>query len=99
MATIAGNLWEYNFARIIVLDVTDDYRLSQGPVPMDCYPVLKEVWVPMFEIDARLADPHLMEGYLYDWHESPDRPDAPWFVGVVHAQLLLEAEARASSSP
>jgi hypothetical protein len=51
----------------------------------------------MYEIDARLSDPQLMEGYLYDWHESPDRPDAPWFVGVVHAQLLVEAEARAAS--
>ncbi len=40
MAETFGSLWEYNFCRIIVVDVSDDYRLMQPPMPPDFYPVL-----------------------------------------------------------
>jgi hypothetical protein len=88
MAEIAGNLWAYNLAKIVVIDVTDDYRLMAPPLPSQCYPVLAEVWVPRCGLAERLPAMCLLDGYLYDWHESPQDAWGTWYVGVVDSTLL-----------
>jgi hypothetical protein len=92
MAEIAGNLWELNFARIIIVDVTDDYRLMQPPLPSDFYPVLKEIWLPRHRLAEKLAETDFVDGYLYDWHERPDGEIGKWYVGVVHEDLMKEPQ-------
>jgi len=92
MATLFGNLWEYNLARIVVVDVSDDYRLMQPPMPSQFYPVLREVWLPRFLLMDDLPRKDLVDGYLYDWHELPDYEGAPWYVGVVSKDLLPPAQ-------
>jgi hypothetical protein len=87
MAELGPNLWEYNLARVIIVDVTDDYRLMQKPMPSDFYPVLKEVWLPRHCLKRGFADDDLMDGYLYDWHETPDNEFGSWYVGVVDQNL------------
>jgi hypothetical protein len=89
MAVIDGNLWEYNLARVRVVDVTDDYRLMKPPLPGDLYPVLAEVWVPKVMLDEKISDLRLVDGYLYDWHEMPGQ-DGFWYVGVVDQVMLVE---------
>ncbi len=85
MASVGGNLWEYNLARVKLIDVTDDYMLSQPPLPSEYYPVLAEVWIPRYNLKERLSQTILIDGYLYDWHESPLEADGIWYVGVVQA--------------
>jgi hypothetical protein len=87
MDRIAGNLWEYNLCRVVVIDVSDDYRLMQPPMPSDFYPVLREVWMPRYHLAEKLPEEALVNGYLYDWHESPDGEGGMWYVGVVQAEL------------
>src|SRR5437588_291864 len=83
MATIGQDLWQYNLAKVIVVDVSDDYRLLQPPMPSDFYPVLTETWLPRHNLSNWLAQESLVNGYLYDWHESPGPEEEPWYVGVV----------------
>lgn len=90
MAELAGNLWEHNLAHIVVVDVTDDYALMQPPLPSDLYPVLKETWLPKYGLMSLLPDVDLVEGYLYDWHESPNVTGECWYVGVVKEALAKE---------
>jgi len=90
MAELAGNLWEYNLAHIVVVDVTDDYTLMQSPLPIDLYPVLKETWLPKHGLMSLLPDVDLVEGYLYDWHESPNVSGECWYVGVVKEESARE---------
>ena len=90
MAHAIGNLWEYNLARVVVIDVTDDYRFMQPPMPAECYPVLKEVWIPTYLIASNVVRDARVDGYLYDWHESPLETPGTWYVGVVHSGLLLQ---------
>ena len=87
MAVIGGNLWELNLAKVVVVDVTDDYKLMQAPMPSDFYPVLTEVWLPTHNLTRLLPTASLMDGYLYDWHESPESEGGRWFVGVVQQEL------------
>jgi hypothetical protein len=89
MAEIGPNLWEYNLARVIIVDVTDDYRLMQQPMPSDFYPVLKELWLPRHCLNRGIEEVDLVEGYLYDWHETPDREPGSWYVGVVDQTLTF----------
>jgi hypothetical protein len=91
MAELLGNLWEYNLTRVVVVDVSDDYRLMQPPMPNDFYPVLREEWLPSYRLTERLSNSFLVNGYLYDWHESPGSTDEPWYVGVVD-EALAKAE-------
>lgn len=88
MAVLDGNLWEYNMAKVVVVDVTDDYRLMVPPLPTQCYPVLREVWVPQLLIQHQVSEFDFVDGYLYDWHESPSQDDGVWYVGVVDRQML-----------
>lgn len=90
MAHIAGNLWEWNMVRVIVIDVTDDYRLMQPPLPSECYPILEERLLPRHNLDRTLPQSALVEGYLYDWHETTDAEGGEWYVGVVDARLANE---------
>ena len=93
-AIMEGPLWMHNLARVVVLDVTDDYELMQPPLPNECYPVLQETWMPKHRLDTRLHDSSLVEGFLYDWHQTPEYEDECWYVGVVRqelAQTLLAA--------
>jgi hypothetical protein len=87
MGQICGNLWEYNLCRVVVVDVSDDYRLMQPPMPSDFYPVLREIWMPRYLLAERLPDQPLVRGYLYDWHEIPNADSGLWYVGVVQADL------------
>ena len=89
MARMGENLWSYNVARLVVIDVTDDYRLMQPPLPSDCYPVLTELWVPVYRLKDHLKTLDLVDGYLYDWHESPQDEAGAWYVGVVDSQLTV----------
>src|SRR5690348_11046980 len=89
MAMLGGNLWEYNLAKVVVVDVSDDYRLMQPPMPSDFYPVLEEVWLPAHGLAQSLHNRSLVNGYLYDWHESPDKSHASWYVGVVNEALAV----------
>lgn len=91
MAELLGNLWEFNLCKIIVVDVTDDYRLMQPPMPSDFYPVLQEVWLPRHNLSQSLPDNSLVAGYLYDWHETPEKEGGHWYVGVVQEELLKAA--------
>lgn len=88
MAILDGNLWEHNMAKVVVIDVTDDYCLMKPPLPSECYPVLTEIWVPVQGIRRRLADTTFVEGYLYDWHETPDNESGTWYVGVVNRSMV-----------
>jgi hypothetical protein len=94
MAELFGNLWEHNLAKIIVVDVTDDYRLMQPPMPTDFYPVLREVWMPRYMLSNRLPEEDLVTGYLYDWHQRPETENGWWYVGVVDAELARTVEER-----
>lgn len=86
MATLDGNLWEHNLCRVVVVDVTDDYSSPGPPLPTDCYPVLAEVLMPRYGLQAMLPYAALVQGYLYDWHERPG-DDGAWTVGVVRSDL------------
>lgn len=88
MATIGERIWLYNLVKVIVVDVTDDYRLMQSPMPSDYYPVLTETWLPCHRLSHNLAAESLVNGYLYDWHESPGDENEPWYVGVVDEGLI-----------
>ena len=66
---LAGNLWEFNLTKVIIIDVSDDYRYMQEPMPSDFYPVLAEAWLPTYRLDEQLPVSELITGYLYDWHE------------------------------
>lgn len=87
MANLSGNLWEFNLAKVIVVDVTDDYRLMQPPMPSDFYPVLEELWLPAHNLTTSIHRKDLVAGYLYDWHETPDSDRGSWYVGVVQENL------------
>ncbi len=87
MARLAGNLWDYNLTRVVVVDVSDDYRLMQPPMPSDFYPVLCETWMPRHNLSLKLPYEDLVTGYLYDWHETPEGENGKWFVGVVREEL------------
>jgi hypothetical protein len=91
VAELFGDLWRYNVARVVVVDVSDDYRLMQPPMPSDFYPVLQEQWMPLHNLSQNLACWPLVQGYLYDWHEVGDGDDPSWYVGVV-AEDLARAE-------
>lgn len=90
MAVADGNLWEHNMARVVVVDVTDDYRLMVPPLPTECYPVLRDVWVPRLLIQANVSDFRFVDGYLYDWHQKPTDELGTWYVGVVDQGLIHE---------
>jgi len=87
MDGIVGNLWEYNLCRVVIVDVSDDYRLMQPPMPSDFYPVLGEVWLPRHHLAEKLPGEALVTGYLYDWHELPQGEGGMWYVGVVQQDL------------
>ena len=95
MAVMLSDLWRFNLAKVVVLDVTDDYRFMQPPLPRDWYPILREVWVTAADLDRRLIDLDLVDGYLYDWHQTPDIEGDPWYVGVVDRGLLGSAPGSA----
>ncbi len=95
MADIAPNLWEFNLTRVIIVDVSDDYRLMQPPLPSDCYPVLLEAWLPSHNLSRSLPTKSLVDGYLYDWHEKAEEVTGSWYVGVVSAELAKSFEIQA----
>lgn len=87
MAVVCGNLWDYNLAKVVVIDVTDDYRFCQPPLPSDFYPVLRETWMLRHQLVNRLPEARLVNGYLYDWHQTPECAEDVWYVGVVQEEL------------
>ncbi len=99
MAELAGNLWEFNLAKVVVVDVTDDYTLMQPPLPSALYPVLTETYIPRYRLIDQLPDAMLVEGYLYDWHEKPSDEMGSWYVGVVKRDLAYEVAERVLGDP
>lgn len=87
-AELQGRLWEFNLAKVVIVDVSDDYRLMQPPMPSDFYPVIGEIWLPRYNVAKQIADGDFLSGYLYDWHERPADDKGDWYVGVVQADLL-----------
>jgi hypothetical protein len=81
-------LCQFNIAKIVVIDVTDDYRSVSGPpLPNDWYPVLRELCVPAYDLERWLGSVPLVDGYLYDWHADPAEHGDPYYVGVVDQGL------------
>lgn len=91
MAILGDDLWSYNLARVILVDVTDDYRLSQDPLPLDCYPVLEEQFRPVYQLEEQLIGPDILPGFAYDWHVRPTDFSEPWFVAVVQREFMAAA--------
>lgn len=92
-AQLDGNLWDYNLARVRIVDVSEDYLLMREPMPAEFYPVLKEVWVPHVCMPGQLAEAGLLPNYLYDWHQSPEGAFGVWYVGVVERGVLKQLRA------
>lgn len=80
--------------RVVVIDVSDDYRVMKPPLPSECYPVLTETWIPVYRLQERLPEIDFVSGYLYDWHEASRDENGVWYVGVVTDALLSGAKAR-----
>lgn len=93
MDGITGNLWEFNLAKIVVVDVSDDYRIMAEPMPAFFYPVVEEILLPRHRLDRYLQGRNLVEGYLYDWHERPETEEGKWYVAVVNRDLARELGA------
>jgi hypothetical protein len=92
MATLAGNLWEWNLTKVVIVDVTDDYRYMLSPMPGEFYPVITELYLPRLNLDTALQTGDLVDGYLYDWHESPADAGGSWYVGVVDSKLTSDED-------
>lgn len=75
-------------AKVVVVDVSDDYRLMQKPMPSEFYPVVAEHWVPAYRVKQQIVEGSLIEGYAYDWHEGPVREQEPWYIGVVREGVV-----------
>ncbi|MFN8220110.1 MAG: hypothetical protein U0S12_08285 [Fimbriimonadales bacterium] len=90
MAELVGNLWEYNLVKVVVVDVSDDYRLMQPPMPSEFYPVVSETWMPSYRLEETLTQSGLVGGYLYDWHEAPNDRDKVCYVGMVRSEVTAE---------
>jgi hypothetical protein len=102
MAELCGNLWEWNLTKVVVVDVSDDYRLMLTPMPGEFYPVVTELWLPRHNLAKALQSRELVQGYLYDWHETPPGEGGNWYVGVVQESLAREETwlmGRESSQP
>lgn len=99
MADIDGSLWSYNLVKVTVIDVSDDYRLMQPPMPSECYPVLSERWLPTYKFLEHLTSDSLASGYLYDWHETTGNQFGPWFVGVVERSLAMPQTSAKEIAP
>lgn len=87
MAEPFGELWEWNLTKVVVVDVSDDYRYMLSPMPGEFYPVLDEIWLPRHNLAEVLQRDGLVQGYLYDWHETPSEEKGQWYVGVVRRDL------------
>ncbi|MCH8273874.1 MAG: hypothetical protein IH851_03710 [Armatimonadetes bacterium] len=89
MACLDGDLWRFNVVKITIVDVTEDYRTMQDPLPAILYPILKEVWLPKHRLQERLLAEPLLSGYQYDRHEGQSDPpeEEHWYVGVVSKRL------------
>jgi len=85
---IEGALWQYNLAKVVVVDVTDDYELAQPPLPGHCYPVLFETYVPLVSLQSDIAESVSSERFLYDWHEQPIDAFGEWYVGVIEKSRI-----------
>jgi hypothetical protein len=95
VAELHGKLWEFNLAKVVIVDVTDDYRLMQPPMPSDFYPIISELWLPKHNLSTHVTSDDFVKGYLYDWHERPTNECGDWYVGVVKADLIQEPAFRA----
>lgn len=91
MAVMDGDLFNANFAQVRIVDVSDDYLLLQPPLPSDFYPVLEERWISRHKLTDRLPRAPLLDGYLYDWHESPEDENGLWYVGVARSGMSVPA--------
>ncbi len=88
MARLSGNLWDYNFCKVVVVDVSRDYPACSLPAPSQFYPVLREVWLPRYRLTDHFVSSALVDGFLYDWHEGTPVTDEPWYVGVVKDSVV-----------
>ncbi len=91
MAELCGELWEWNLTKVVVVDVTDDYRFMLAPMPGEFYPVLGEIWLPTHKLTTALQRDDLVKGYLYDWHETASETVGQWYLGVVNEEWMRGA--------
>ena len=98
MADIESNLWEYNFTRVVILDVSSDYELMCEPMPPNCYPILTERWIHKSQLPKILPQDDLLVGYLYDWHEDSEREENAWYVGMVRQELATDLLSKSGIS-
>lgn len=89
-ARAIGDLWKYNLAKVVVVDVTDDYKLMQEPLPAQCYPILSQTYVPIIRMQDDIQVLELVDGFLYDWHLKPETADEPWVIAVVNRSFAQE---------
>lgn len=88
MDCVEMNLWHYNVAKVIIVDVTDDYLTLAEPLPTMFYPILKVLWLPAYQLPHHLLRRSLLSGYAYDRHEMIPSEEGTehWYVGVVNQQ-------------
>lgn len=88
MAKLGSDLLGLNFARVVFVDVTDDVRLGQDPMPVDCYPVLGVLSLPWFTVESLVPSGLVDLGYYYQWHLEPANYGEEWYVGMVKIDAL-----------
>jgi hypothetical protein len=92
-AEMDGNLWQHNFSKVVVVDVSDDYGHRQPPLPSNCYPIVTEILLPKVNLPQCFKSRHLVAGFLYDWHQTPNTAEDVWYVGVVRKELITTIQA------
>ncbi|MBL8087785.1 MAG: hypothetical protein JNM85_06910 [Chthonomonas sp.] len=85
-----AELWRFNLTKVVIIDVTDDYAVMQPPLPNKCYPVLRETYLPVYQLNKTVHRDDLVEGFMYDWHQRPTEEETEWVVGVVRGEFVRE---------
>jgi hypothetical protein len=81
------------------VDVTDDLRFNQQPMPSDCYPILASFSVPWFAINSMFPNGINIPGFAYEWHQEPESLDDNWYVGVVDTRAAERIASARCASP
>jgi hypothetical protein len=95
VATLLGDLWQYNLIQVIVVDVTQDYQTGATEnfdlLPAAFYPELYRRMLPAYRLGQMIEVEFSDEAFSYDWHETPVDPHGPWYVGVVQRERVAPA--------
>lgn len=95
-ARLDGEIFGWNFVRVVVVDVSLDALDCHAMLPLDCYPVVHESWVPRAMLANSLPEQAERLGLLYHWHaEHP--ADGSVVVGAVARDVLGQNEKTLSA--